>query len=448
MARRRFPVDLRIQVKPTCTVLKRRAAEGTGPPTQPAILADPPIVQRAGQAGQPRQSAATGPGTQSTSAASLRPRRRRPRPAPARGRAPSTRCLAKASESSCAVDAERRRTCRLGAGHRHPRHGAAGRRPAGRGNRAAAPPARARSVGRRQRGEAAALHEHRRARGVELDQLADRVEMAARQHHPAQPPAGHQEALRKAVHHHQAVVGVGDVEEAGRGGTVAEPDAFVHLVGDDPGAGAAAVLEDAPAARRASASTRSGCWARSAAARVVAAVTASRSAVEVERPAPAVRLQRNAHAAARPGSAPARVRFGHSGTTATTSSPASTSNCIASIKRVHARRGDGDALVVDRRRAGAACSRASACAQLGQAEVVRIEGLAAQQRLGGGLAHRLPASPRRSRRTRRRARRRARARRWRPRGSSKQATRRWRGAWQGSWWTTGAGDAWAPTVGT
>ena len=74
---------------------------------------------------------------------------------------------------------------------------------------------RGHEVGRNlQRRQAAALHEHRRAGGVELDQLAGGVEMAARQHQPAQAPAGHQEALGKAVRHHQPVFVRGDVEEA------------------------------------------------------------------------------------------------------------------------------------------------------------------------------------------------------------------------------------------
>src|SRR4029079_13643039 len=82
-----------------------------------------------------------------------------------------------------------------------------------------------------------------------------------RERGPAEPPAGHQEALREAVDDDQAVVGIGDVEKAGGGGAgpgfaegkarcrryrldaVPEIDPLVDLVGDDPRAGRSAVLE-------------------------------------------------------------------------------------------------------------------------------------------------------------------------------------------------------------
>ena len=101
------------------------------------------------------------------------------------------------------------------------------------------------SVGDRQRRQAAALHEHRRARGVELDQLADRVEMAAAAA-PASPGASRSSgsswrscAPRPAGRRRRRCRG-----SSGAARPVAEVEPLVDLVGDDPGAGAAAVVED------------------------------------------------------------------------------------------------------------------------------------------------------------------------------------------------------------
>ena len=79
---------------------------------------------------------------------------------------------------------------------------------------------------------------------------------------PAQAPAGHQEALREAVHDEQPVVGLGDVEEARRAGRrrrrrrPARRPRRRRSRCRSP-----AVRRAAPAARRGSGSSRSGCSA-------------------------------------------------------------------------------------------------------------------------------------------------------------------------------------------
>ena len=82
------------------------------------------------------------------------------------------------------------------------------------------------------------------------------------------------------------------------------------------------------------------------------------------------------------------VRFGQTGTTATTSSPASTSACIASISAL-----TPDDVTAIRSLATGGCSAADVggdrLAQLGQAEVVRIEGLALGDRARRGIADEL-----------------------------------------------------------
>ena len=246
-------------MKPTGAVLWPRArcscadAAGTGDysrmrrrqPLQPAV--------------QPRRVAAT----RSTSAASPRLRRRRRRRAPGPGRL-GHQPLGQRQRIVLRLRRGRTRTCRPAGWRRSTPRQRLQPAPGGRGRPAGAPPAPARLVGASaSAASAAALDEHRRARAVELDQLADGVAADRRQHQPAQAPAGHQEALGEAVRRRQPVVGARRCPgSSARGRRVAEPDALVDLVGHDPGAGAAAVRRGSPAARRASASSRSGCWAR------------------------------------------------------------------------------------------------------------------------------------------------------------------------------------------
>ena len=257
---------------------------------------------------------------------------------------------------------------------------------------AATSPATKASAARAARPGRARCTNTRRAGGVELDQLADVRRHAARQHQPAQAPAGHQEALRKAVDDDQAVVGRGDVEKARRAALRRrlEVDALVDLVGDDPGAGRAAVREERlllgarqrPAGRvvRRIDEQRRGC----------VGVTASSSASQVERHAPSAPGAARSARRGAPRIAGCAVRLGQTGTTATTSSPAPTSACIASISAF-----TPDDVTAMRSRADGRCKRADVAgqglAQLGQAEVVRVEGLAALQRLDRGLADELAA---------------------------------------------------------
>ena len=67
-----------------------------------------------------------------------------------------------------------------------------------------------------QRGDAGALDEHRRARRVVFDQLADLRHQRVGRDDPAEPPAGHQPRLREAVRADDACVAVGEVEERRR----------------------------------------------------------------------------------------------------------------------------------------------------------------------------------------------------------------------------------------
>ena len=94
-------------------------------------------------------------------------------------------------------------------------------------------------------GDPGALHERRRARRIEFDELAQCVHRVLRRDQPAQAPARHHEALRKTVRDDEPVVGQRDVEETRRAalsGNVIEP--LIDFVGDDPGAGAPAVREE------------------------------------------------------------------------------------------------------------------------------------------------------------------------------------------------------------
>ena len=221
----------------------------------------------------------------------------------ARGRARLHQALGEGQRVVLALRRGRRRTCRPAGSPPARRAAPPAAAAACRGRRAGARPGRARS--RRRRASAASPPRCTNTGAQEVlnsISLPSASSCAARQHQPAQAPAGHQEALREAVHDDQAVVGAGDVQEAGRRRPVAEADALVDLVGDDPGAGA-----------RGSASRIACCSARVSVQPVglfgaltsstrVAGVTAASSASRSSRQAPSLRPQRHARARWRPGS--------------------------------------------------------------------------------------------------------------------------------------------------
>ena len=129
------------------------------------------------------------------------------------------------------------------------------------------------------------------------------------------------------------------------------------------------------------------------------------------------------------------VRLGHSGTTATTSSRAPASICMASISAF-----TPDEVTTTRSTSTGPCRpeqyAARRLAKFGQPEVVRVEGLAVEQRLRRGAAHRLGrdfvtlAEPEGQHVAA------THGRRWRLRESSIQAVGRWCRAWRlvsGGW---------------
>ncbi len=144
-------------------------------------------------------------------------------------------------------------------------------------------------------GDAGALHEALRARGVVLDQLADAGDERRRRDQPAEPPAGHQPVLGERVGADHPVLGRREVQErrgdAGAGRAVVEP--LVGIVGHDPDPVPAAVREQRVLRRAVD----------RPAGRVVRRVDVERArarrerreqAVEVERPA--ARTERERHA--------------------------------------------------------------------------------------------------------------------------------------------------------
>ena len=83
------------------------------------------------------------------------------------------------------------------------------------------------------RGEPAKLHERRRAGRVVLDQLVVDRAHGHRMGQPAEPPAGHRPGLGERVDHDDRIVVVDVVEHRGRRFAVIG-DAVVDLVGDQP----------------------------------------------------------------------------------------------------------------------------------------------------------------------------------------------------------------------
>ncbi len=164
-----------------------------------------------------------------------------------------------------------------------------------------------------------------------------------------------------------------------------EPDALVHLVGDDPGAGAPAVGEDRlllGACQRPAGRVVRRVDEQHAGAVGDGCASASRSSFH----APASAVSANKRRSA-PRIAGCAGRFGQTGSTTTTSSPAPTSACIAIISAF-----TPDDVTATRSAATARCRRdvvGDRAAQLRQPEIVRIEGLAADERIDRRVADEL-----------------------------------------------------------
>ncbi len=233
-----------------------------------------------------------------------------------------------------------------------------------------------------------ALREHAGAGSVEFDQLAHVVRHGGRHDQPAQPPAGHQKALGKTVGHHQAIIGRREVEETGsasiRGRFVIQP--FVHLIGQDPGTGPAAMVQDrllfGPAERP----------ARRVVGRIDHQQPGRRrhrvdQGLQVQGPGAAGRLEGHP---LEPGAHDQRLgrqvrpdRRHHDHLVARIHQPLHRQH-----QGVDAAGRDGDAVRADLRMQLAGVVGQS-FAQLRQAEVVRVEGLALLQRFDRGLADEL-----------------------------------------------------------
>ena len=232
----------------------------------------------------------------------------------------------------------------------------------------------------RERDDARPLHEHRRARRVVFDQLAEVGHQRGGRDDPAEAPAGHQPRLREAVRADHALVAVGEVEKRRRAPRVV-------------------VVSRAARRRR---RRRSRCRAARNARRARAADAPSivqpvglfgELIISARVPGVSARAagrgrastRRRRSAAARRRRRADRIfgistRFGHSGVTTTTRSPGDDQRLDGEHQRRHAGRRDGDVV----RRTVAAVQRASRSgdrvAQLRDAEVLRVERLAARER--------------------------------------------------------------------
>ena len=96
------------------------------------------------------------------------------------------------------------------------------------------------------RGQARALHETRRARCIELDQLFDVGQQGLRCHQPAESPAGHLPGLAEGVRHHQPVVRVGHIEKRGRALTAIKDQPLIGFIRNHPDAQPPAVFDHHP----------------------------------------------------------------------------------------------------------------------------------------------------------------------------------------------------------
>ena len=371
----RFRVaDLRSPVKPTGAVLAlaARSARAEIIARGSAASRSTPCTSRDGSREAKHQRSQPSPsGPKATPGA-------RPRPASV------TRRLAKRERVAAALDARRTRRGRRAASATCD----AGQRRQARQQRVAAgaqPPDQPghEVVGLAQRGQAGALHEHRRARGVELDQLGERRRgspAARRASRGASRSSG--SSSRSCARRPEPVVRArrcrGSSARTRRAGA-GEEDALVDLVGDDPGAGRAAVVEqrlllgtgERPAGRvvrRVDEQHTGARRSRRGAARRGRAARRRRSG-----------RKRQTASTRAPRIAGCAVRLGQTGTTATTSSPAPTSACIASISALTPDDVTAMRSAPTRRMQRADVAR-ERLAQLGQAEVVRVEGLAVAER--------------------------------------------------------------------
>ena len=236
-----------------------------------------------------------------------------------------------------------------------------------------------------QRGQCPALHEDRGAGTVEFDQLADCVLIPRRQHQPAQSPTRHQKGLGKALCDDQPVFGLGDVEKARRGHARTKPDPLVDLVGKDPGAGLAAMFENGLlfGARQGPAS---GVVWRIDQQHLRQRRDRIEQSLQIQRPgAVGIGRQRHPrHLGAQDGRLRGQVRphrhHRHHLVASTGQHLHGQHQCR------HAGRRDRDAVGTDRPVKGAGVG-GQPVAQRVQAQVVRVEGLAAHQGCGCGLAH-------------------------------------------------------------
>ena len=250
----RLLVSLRTPVKP----IRRRLSRSL-PGAEPADYGP----QRAGRAGPPVRSAALRScGSEAPAQPALGLRAERPRPAPDPEPARPPGAGARRAARPC-PDAEEGGTCAV---RRAPDRHACGAASTGSGCRGRAfMPRHQRRAPNSSAASATspARTAQARAQGVELDQLPIVLICAAGTtiQLSRQPVIG---KLLEAVHYHQPILGRGDVESSstprrpssGRAAARETSSAMIQVPI------AAAMLQAAPAARRAPTSSRSGCWAR------------------------------------------------------------------------------------------------------------------------------------------------------------------------------------------
>ena len=136
------------------------------------------------------------------------------------------------------------------------------------------------------------------------------------------------------------------------------------------------MLEDRLAAPRASSVQPVGLFGELMYSARVPGVSASSSRSRSSVQPAAAKSQRHGRTTSAPRIFGISTRFGHSGVTTTTRSPGPTSACDASISADMPDAGDGDVRRLDVGRCSRVTYAAMRLAQLGNAEVLRVEGLA------------------------------------------------------------------------
>ena len=201
---------------------------------------------------------------------------------------------------------------------------------------------------------------------------------------PAQPPAGHRPCLRKAVRRNDSIIRIGQREKRRCRSVIAEIHALVDVVGDDPDTVLTAVRENRFLL----------CSRQRPAGRIVGRVHHQRARrrrerieqpIEIERPSSGAEVERDArHARGEDlgnlGEIRPQRRHGDDAIIRTDQ------RFDRQHQRRHAGRGDGDRAGVDRAMESRNIAR-DRLAQLGDAEVVRIERLAASERGGRFVAN-------------------------------------------------------------